>query len=108
MKLADNDGTFTYSRILTIKDSIGNLILSVYPNPAVTTAVLKFNNSKAGKYCITITNMNGITVCYHDKIAIHGVNIAQINLQGYAAGVYLITLDGVTGRRLLKLVKEKN
>ncbi len=84
--------------------SAGNLNLIIRPNPATESVTFTFTGvvDKAGT--LTISNMEG-QVKYAEQVQPSGITLVKnMNLTGYAKGVYIVQLkteDQVTSQRLV-------
>ncbi len=74
--------------------------LSIFPNPAVDRATMRFNASEAGNVSIMVTDMSGREVYAYEirKVAI-GYNEAPIDISSLPNGVYTVRVAcaGVSG-----------
>jgi len=59
---------------------------SVYPSPARTMATVSFKTT--GNYTLLVTDISGRVLKTKAGIAVKGVNSIQLNVSGYAAGMY--------------------
>ncbi|MHA4847102.1 T9SS type A sorting domain-containing protein [Flavitalea antarctica] len=60
LKLVDNDGSFTYSKIITVKQAgIPALMVNIYPNPARSNPVVNIRSSEKGQANVSVLNMQG-------------------------------------------------
>jgi hypothetical protein len=72
--------------------------MTLYPNPATHTVYATFNMEKAGHVHITIINSLGQTVRSIDQPAAPGEQRTAISTEGLSKGVYMIMIDGTTGK----------
>ncbi|MBV9960978.1 MAG: T9SS type A sorting domain-containing protein [Parafilimonas sp.] len=68
--------------------------ISVYPNPAKTTATILFNAD--GKYTITVTDVSGKILQTKTAFASKEINSVQLDVSKYASGLYYITINNET------------
>jgi Leucine-rich repeat (LRR) protein len=107
LKMADLDGHFTYSPIVLVRLDAAPLTSFAYPNPAHAMTSLVFNSRAASNYSIQITDLSGKKLSEIVGTSISGLNKVDIDVHGYAAGVYTITIiDEEYGRRSLQLNKD--
>ena len=74
--------------------------LHVFPNPATSSAEIKFTLVKSSSVSIELFNLEGQMMknIYSGKLAA-GENKMQLDVTGYASGMYLIKLtDGVKSK----------
>ncbi len=65
IKATDKDGSVTYSKVVSVSLTSGN-VLSVYPNPVIGSSLkLKTNNLSSGVYALRVVNSLGQTVFTH-------------------------------------------
>jgi hypothetical protein len=67
-------------------------IFTVYPNPARSSATLKFTKALSGSVTITITDMNGKNVLQQSAQGDY-MNYIRLNLGSLKSGNYLITIN---------------
>jgi hypothetical protein len=86
LKMVDQDGSFTYSRIrtLNLKDASGDL--SIYPNPSSDILHIRdFSNVKE----IVISDLQGRSVYQSAKIS---KSDGSVNIQNLAQGIYIVKI----------------
>jgi choice-of-anchor A domain-containing protein len=88
LKMTDRDETFTYSRIQSVKMETGASV-SIFPNP-VSDRIL-FNNIEEVKQ-VAISDLSGRRVFQSSQISASG-----IDCKNFAAGVYVVTMNGANG-----------
>ena len=94
LRMIDNDGSFTYSKILMIKGNHqSNEKLGIYPNPATTQATLYIKSEKSGFAAVHLLNMKGAVVLKHHLQVVNGENALSLNnFSNLPAGVYNVQL----------------
>ncbi len=106
LKQMDNDGTYTYSPVVAIKQNSGKLALNAaYPMPITEGVTLDFSTNKAGKITVILTDILGKVVKTDLISANEGSNTVPLNVANLAKGTYILTLnDGETSvnQRLIK------
>ncbi len=94
LKLIDNDGSFSYSKIISISVETGHaLSLRVYPNPTENSITL---SSADYTQPTRLYNMTGALIFSSD------ITPTKINLSDVASGVYFLHV----GEAVMKVVKE--
>lgn len=90
------DGTSTYSNVVTVKlNNDASRLISVYPNPAVTDIALNFKNA-AGSYVVNILDNNGRTIS-QQAVTISGpTGKVSLSKKGLAPGVYFVSVINKT------------
>lgn len=95
LKLVDSDGSYTYSRIESVRFDKSQLLASGYPNPFTATLTLVSNSNQTA----TVTNLVGNTIANVQLIP--GEN--QVSTNNWPNGLYLVrTSNG----ELIKVIKE--
>ena len=106
LKQMDNDGKYTYSPVVAIKQNGGKLALNAaYPMPITEGVTLDFSTSKAGKITAVLTDIVGKVVKTEIISATEGSNLTPLSVAHLANGTYILTLnDGETivNQRLIK------
>ncbi|MFP5042955.1 M36 family metallopeptidase [Parasediminibacterium sp. JCM 36343] len=93
LKMIDKDGSFTYSKVATLKFA-GKAGFSIYPNPVKATLTAELFKTKAESATITVTDMAG-RVLYAQQTALQaGNNSLFINTAKLTKGTYLIVVSG--------------
>jgi large repetitive protein len=107
LKLVDMDGTFSYSKIISVNTSEPfDTRIKVTPNPILASSELNITTDEAGKLNITILNTNGREV-YKKSIYIErGTNNIDLNLDHLQSGVYTLITEIKGKFKRLKLIKE--
>jgi len=83
------------------EEMVSNMIL--FPNPTSDRSLLNFSSTTEGDYVLTLTDLSGRVLNTVTGVAVAGENTAEINVNGFAKGVYFVglTLNGET--RQIKL-----
>jgi hypothetical protein len=79
-----------------VEELVSNLIL--FPNPTSDRSLLNFSSATEGDYVLTLTDLSGRVLNTVTGVAVAGENTAEINVNGFAKGVYFVglTLNGET------------
>ncbi len=95
LKMIDGDGTFAYSKIISLKND-GNQPI-VYPNPANASITINVNHtlllSTATLYNIAGTRLQNIKIISNQQ---------QINVTSLTSGVYILKFADGTAERFVK------
>ena len=108
VKLYKTDGQFKFSNSILLKSETQSPPISVAPNPFTSnvTATMYFNN--AGLATISIYDEKGNLVKQISRSNTKGVNIFYVNnLDGLAAGTYIIQIKNEEQIAFSKIVKVK-
>ena len=99
LKQYDNDGRFTYSKILAVKLKAGAPVaMEVSPNPFTETINVRYNTSLTGFAVLSIIDASGKTVMVKQtSTAVRTNNISINGLSRLNAGLYIarLTVDGI-------------
>ncbi|MEO6686795.1 MAG: T9SS type A sorting domain-containing protein, partial [Dyadobacter sp.] len=110
LKMNDLDGTFAYSRTLSIKNNnvSNDSRLYVYPNPFSGKISVNFKNPEGQKAFVTLINFNGDKVFSEDVIVSKDkieLNTASDHLHD---GMYFLLIETDSGRYSVKVVRQSN
>ncbi|HEV7380836.1 MAG TPA: T9SS type A sorting domain-containing protein [Dyadobacter sp.] len=90
LRSVDTDGSYSYSRIISVEISGQNFISSVYPNPVLKTEnIVVESNTNADR--VTVYNILGTKSAVTTRHLSAGK--IEINTSQLANGIYLIRLD---------------
>ncbi len=106
LRLVDNDGRFTYSRILRFDREPTQTILHAFPNPAVHSLNLTFDQNKKGMVMINITDLKGETVIKQAESMNAGRASITLDISALPSAVYIISLVNTSGTMQQKFVKQ--
>jgi len=93
----------TAETLLTATDVLN--AIAVYPNPTTGEARITFNTTTAGKYALSIVDLQGRVINSTSGAAIEGNNNIDINLSNCSNGVYMIHLMHNDSLQTLRVVK---
>jgi hypothetical protein len=80
----------------------GNFEFNIYPNPVVSTAIVRFSRNSIEDYTLYISNVNGQIV--KQKELAKGANIVEMNLSNLPNGFYSCTLTNGQSKTSKKIV----
>jgi uncharacterized delta-60 repeat protein len=104
LKAVDRDGSFIYSKIVTIKSRIINP--EVYPNPAHSTTQLQLPSGIKGRVRIEVVEANG-RIVHSQQMELQGNGVSvPLNVSSYAKGMYLVQVRTGDQQFTQKLMKE--
>jgi hypothetical protein len=107
LRMTNMDGSFTYSPIVSIQQSVLAGAYFVYPNPVRGLTSVLFNAGAAGKYTMQVIDPLGRLLQVLNGVSVAGANKVDIDMGACAAGIYTIVIsDPVMGRRSLRVTKE--
>jgi hypothetical protein len=97
LKQVDNNGTYTYSQMVTVKLATAGTGFQVSPNPFVERLSIQFNAAQKATAVIRLVSLNGAQVLAKNQLLVKGNNTIEINgLTNLPAGSYvaLLVVDG--------------
>ena len=106
LKVVDEDGHFTYSNILVMKDGpINTPAISLYPNPTVRSSSAKvlITAGSAGKATIMVYDVNGKAVAVIHLPLAAGLNTVSLPVNNLVPGTYFIAYREADGALAGKL-----
>ncbi|RYZ30780.1 MAG: T9SS type A sorting domain-containing protein [Chitinophagaceae bacterium] len=107
LKLVNNNGSFTYSPIVLIKQDNSITVGKVKPNPFVNEVELQLNLTRKELVNLALYDQNGKQVATKQVAANEGNNVVKFsNLHSLAPGIYMLqvtTNDKVLQQKLIKL-----
>lgn len=108
IRVNDNNGSFTYSKIVLLLNQTDGLeITSIFPNPATTQTTLSITAARKGTVDVQVTDAQGKLVIELKPELASGINSVKLNTSTLAAGTYFVKVITETGsEQALKFVKE--
>ena len=106
LKQVDQDGNFTYSKALLIRNDVESLVVKISPNPVSTFLNVSFKLDKDETVKLNIYDQMGRVTRRYTLQGSRGINVFNISdLNSLAAGNYVVELKGETIVARQKLVK---
>jgi hypothetical protein len=84
----------------------GAFTLTAFPNPASDRVTIVFNAPKDGDYRLSIVDLSGRLMFAQEIDILSGVSQMDFDLSGYAAGMYLVSLENGQEIQNIRLVVE--
>ena len=107
LKMIDEDGTTTYSKIVAlINDETSLLITSLWPNPVQSNATISVSVAKAGKVNFTIADLSGKIVKQWNASMTEGNNNIPVNTDGLASGIYHVIAASDNNKIVFRFIKQ--
>ncbi|MBJ6118590.1 T9SS type A sorting domain-containing protein [Pontibacter sp. BT310] len=109
LKQVDFDGTYKYSKIISVKNKalLASTILEAYPNPFVeklsVTITVPASETEA---TLTLYNLQGRRLQTIKTALEKGMNTFELNTQQLASGVYIIRITGNSSDVSAKVLKK--
>ena len=89
-----------------IDDAANAAQISVYPNPAKDLLNLKFQSEQNQTFMIRLMDMTGRIVYFESNSAVEGENKTEINLSGFASGIYMLNLQSNESNQQIRVMVE--
>ncbi|WP_157493975.1 T9SS type A sorting domain-containing protein [Fulvivirga imtechensis] len=108
LKQIDFDGTYEYSDIIAIENSVNNVgIITLYPNP-VNKGVLNigFTTSDEKGILIEVLNHSGRILINKKAPATTGSNVVTLDISAFHPGLYLMRLTKENKTSVFQFAKE--
>lgn len=106
LKIIDNDGLNTFSKVIPVALSANTSEFKVYPNPATDQLYILFNVQNTTKVELKITDVSG-KIVYRNTVNINqGNSIANINISSFSRGVYYVLLSTDNGVQRAQFIKQ--
>ena len=96
-----NDSTYTTNKELS--ETVGEIDISIYPNPTTGYLVLSSNNCDNNQFLkATLTSFRGETL---EERTLSSYQI-EFDLSRYSAGIYFLTVECNGDKHLWKIIKK--
>ncbi len=80
--------------------------LNAFPNPATDRATIQFTSEDNSDYRLRISDVTGRTLFLENGTAAAGLNTKVLSLDGFASGVYNLTIEMNNAQQQIKLIVE--
>ena len=107
LKMYEKNGSFTYSKVISVYSKTDNSVFGVYPNPTKSNFNISYNSNKVETVQIFMYNAEGKLISRSVRNVVQGINIINMDeFSSSAAGNYWIEVysNGVKSRQ--KLIKQ--
>jgi len=105
LKMVDRDGSFDYSRIISIANSAEQAVVgSFYPNPSNGKVFVDVYAVESGSWTLTITDAAGKVIGAQVYELKHGMN--KIGLDQLSPGLNLVRFEHGSFSEVKKLISE--
>jgi uncharacterized repeat protein (TIGR03803 family) len=94
LKQKDNNGRFTYSRIITLLINGGKETVTIYPNPVTDEVAFIIRINQAEKIEARITDNSGRVVKRQEWKLQAGSSTLSLDVTGLAKGIYTLEIKG--------------
>ncbi len=80
--------------------------LNAFPNPAADRVTIQFTSEDNSDYRLRISDVTGRTLFLENGTAAAGLNTKVLSLDGFASGVYNLTIEMNNAQQQIKLIVE--
>ncbi len=94
LQVADKDGSFTYSKTVSVALTAHNSQLTIFPNPVKEILTATITVSKAEKATLQVTDINGKVLLQKNVTLNTGSNVLPVNTAALAKGSYVLLIKG--------------
>ena len=98
--------TFTSTCREEDEPSASELQITVYPNPAHDKVTASIYVKEQTQFNITLRDISGRVIISEDRESSEGLNAYDINLKGFAKGIYVLEIQSANESRKTKIVVE--
>lgn len=106
LKMADKDGIFTFSRVITVTSASEMTGIRLFPNPVREALQVQFTVERAGTGQVYISDASG-KIVYRSSLSTRpGTNTSSIPVQNLSPGYYQLTMQTDNQRITGAFVKE--
>jgi invasion protein IalB len=106
LKMVDNNGQFTTSKVVAVNISSRGSAVSLYPNPVQNTATVTVMASRGESLQLRLIDQNGRVVYRKTVMAQAGPNAFVVETASLPAGVYTLSIRGNDTQKELKMIKQ--
>jgi hypothetical protein len=79
---------------------------TVYPNPVINKAVLKFSSSEASHCRLSLLDLAGRKVLESETTSVEGENMIELDFSNFAKGIYMLHLESGADQQVNRIVVE--
>ncbi|MCX6208148.1 MAG: T9SS type A sorting domain-containing protein [Bacteroidetes bacterium] len=95
IKIANNNGIFFYSPVITVGNVKKNFEMKVYPNPLQASSWLHINAKLNNGITLTICDINGKAIWKNITSIVEGNNLIALPYEKLSKGMYLLRIYGI-------------
>lgn len=90
----------------TVNINTNRLLISIYPNPVKSQVTVGFTATKASRYTLSLTDLQGKPYKILNQAATTGQNIVNIDASAFPRGIYMVRLQMNGTTSFAKIIKE--
>ena len=106
LKQVDNNGKFTYSKIISISNKADKNFFTLFPNPATDKTDAKIYAAKSGAAKIEVLSASGTSINTKNILLQKGINSISIDVTDISKGVYFLRITNENKTAIQKFVKQ--
>lgn len=92
LKMADKDGIYTYSRVITVTAAAEFTGIRLFPNPARETLQVQYEAERSGSLQLRVTDAGGRIVYQSTVSGRPGINTFSVPVQTLSPGYYQLAI----------------
>jgi len=106
LRIVDNDGSFSYSPVVTVLLGNNTQIVKVFPNPVTTELYASVVTGAAGNALIELQDATGRKILHQQQQVAQGASTIAVNgIDRLQKGVYFVTISINNNQYVFKIVK---
>jgi hypothetical protein len=103
IKQVDINGSYTYSSVITLKNTGSSKDVTVYPTQATSTINYVLSSEAPATVTVQVYNITGQPVISQQATLMQGLNVRSVNVSGLVVGSYVLRIQiPATGDNLVK------
>jgi len=106
LKMADLDNTYTYSRIIAIRNSSQPISVDLFPNPVINALQVQLTSKQKETATILIADASGKKVYSGSIQLIEGNNATSIPVAQLPKGTYYFSFENKDGKQTKTFIKQ--
>ncbi|HOZ70153.1 MAG TPA: LamG domain-containing protein [Chitinophagaceae bacterium] len=106
LKMADKDGIYTYSRVITVTTATEFTGIRLFPNPARETLQVQYEAARSGSLQLMVTDAGGRIVYQSTVSGRSGINTFSVPVQMLSPGYYQLAILADDRKKSGSFVKE--
>lgn len=92
LKMADKDGIYTYSRVITVTAAAEFTGIRLFPNPARESIQVQYEAARSGSLQLMVTDASGRNVYQSTVSGRPGINMFSVPVQMLSPGYYQLAI----------------
>ena len=105
IQMVDEDGRYKYSSVVSITLNAVQKNVTVFPNPVISTAIIKLSNTNNAEIKFRLYDSNGSLVIAKQISLFAGNNSFLLDMSKLSKGVYTAVIDWSNENEMVKISK---